>query len=216
MNAARQFSGDRSGAAAIVYGLTVIPFALMAGAAIDYSRASAAKSALQQATDAVALSVAVNLSPSSDLAAAQNTADKLLKARSKLPGLKILAATLSADKKKFCVTTEAGIPTAMMQLAKVEVMKASSHACAELGASGQTYEIALALDTSGSMNQSAGGMSKLQALKTAATHFINTMHAHAPGKVKMSITPFAGMVIPVDPSVTGNRALPWICLLYTS
>ncbi|HEX3182335.1 MAG TPA: VWA domain-containing protein [Beijerinckiaceae bacterium] len=72
------------------------------------------------------------------------------------------------------------------------------------------YEIALVLDNSGSMNESVSGNSKIAALRTAATNFVNTMfNAPFTGKVKMSIVPFAGRVS-VSSGDTSNGSASWI------
>jgi Putative Flp pilus-assembly TadE/G-like len=72
------------------------------------------------------------------------------------------------------------------------------------------YEIALVLDNSGSMNESVSGNSKIAALRTAATNFINTMfNGPFTGKVKMSIVPFAGLVS-LSSNDTSNGSASWI------
>jgi hypothetical protein len=58
------------------------------------------------------------------------------------------------------------------------------------------------------MNNSTNGQSKIQALKTAANSFVGTLFAKAPNNVKMSVVPFAGGVVAVDPSASRNQS--WI------
>jgi len=54
----RSFRSDKNGNVAILFGLLLIPIIGFAGAAIDYSRASSARTALQSALDAAALMLA--------------------------------------------------------------------------------------------------------------------------------------------------------------
>ena len=93
-------------------------------------------------------------------------------------------------------------------------MTPTARSCANLAGGtdpNTTYEIALVLDNSGSMSESAGGVTKIQSLRTAATSFTNTMFSKVTtGKLKMSITPFNAAVIAVDPTIAANRTLSWI------
>src|SRR5919112_2086146 len=54
---ARRFVGDRRGAVAIMFALSLLPLAVASGAAIDYSRAAQVRMDVQSATDAAALAV---------------------------------------------------------------------------------------------------------------------------------------------------------------
>ncbi len=54
----RRFGADKSGAVGVIFGLSVIPMMGLAGAAVDYGRASAARAGMQAAVDAAALSLA--------------------------------------------------------------------------------------------------------------------------------------------------------------
>ncbi len=57
MRMVQRFRTDERGTAAMMFGLAVLPLVAFAGAAIDYSRASSARTALQAAADATALQV---------------------------------------------------------------------------------------------------------------------------------------------------------------
>src|SRR3954451_23988958 len=54
----REFGGNNAGNVATAFALAMIPLAAAAGAAVDYSRASAARARLQAAGDAAALRAA--------------------------------------------------------------------------------------------------------------------------------------------------------------
>lgn len=210
LRAFHRLASDRRGNVAMIFGLAIIPVMFMAGAAVDFSRGAAMRSALQQATDAAALSVAARMTPSSLLQPNIDKAQVLLRANPRLAAATVVNGQITNGNTSFCITTSASVQTMIMQIAHIDTLSPRVTSCAEMGGGPNTFEIALALDNSGSMNESAGGATKIQSLKTAATNFVNTMFARAPGKVQMAITPFAGLVVPVDPTVAANHALSWI------
>ena len=57
MQAMRRFGTDRSGATAILFGLTLLPLMGAVGAAVDYSRAASFHSRAQLAVDGAALAI---------------------------------------------------------------------------------------------------------------------------------------------------------------
>ncbi|WP_036281576.1 TadE/TadG family type IV pilus assembly protein [Methylocystis sp. ATCC 49242] len=206
-----EFVSDHRGNVVMLFGLSVIPVMMMAGAAVDYARGVTTHKVLQQGADTAALAVASRITAATSTADAIKQAQNVLRSASqRLAAATISNATISADRKTFCIDAQVSIPTMIMKIARIDSMAPAVMSCAEIGGGSTNYEIALALDNSGSMNESAGGATKIQSLKTAATNFVNSMFAKSPGKVKIAITPFAGLVIPVDPTVAANRALPWI------
>ena len=59
--AARRFTGANEGNIAILFGIAVIPIVTFVGAAVDYTRANAARSSMQAALDSTALMLAKDL-----------------------------------------------------------------------------------------------------------------------------------------------------------
>src|SRR3954466_6113310 len=55
MNRIKSFPSDQRGATAILFGLLLLPLMAAVGAAVDYSRAANARTAMQTAVDAAAL-----------------------------------------------------------------------------------------------------------------------------------------------------------------
>ena len=81
----------------------------------------------------------------------------------------------TTNPRQIQLTTSANFSTSIVKavnsnFATVPV-KASSRCFSEQ----QTFEIALVLDNTGSMGSSSGGVSKLQAMKSAATNFVNAV-----------------------------------------
>ncbi len=207
-----QFVRDESGNAFMIFGLAFVPAMLMVGATIDYTRLAVTRSALRQGTDAAVLSVASKINGTTTITEAKNRAQVVLNATPRLGAATVTDATLSADRLTFCIKTSVSIPSAIMQIAQINTLSAGVSSCANLAGNANpnaTYEIALVLDNSGSMGESAGGVTKMQALKSAATNFINTMYSKSQN-VAFSITPFAAGVVAVDPTVAANRTLSWI------
>ncbi|PWB80354.1 MAG: hypothetical protein C3F11_18160 [Methylocystaceae bacterium] len=204
------------GNVAVIFGLTLAPVMLLVVLGVDYARIFAARSNLQQATDAAALAVAKNIVDSTTGQQAQAQAQVYL-ANNARGSISATAATISSDRMTFCLSTRVQIMSAFsklaLNLAGVGALNASANACAKMpgGLSPvDTYEIALVLDNSGSMSRSTNGMTKMQALQSAATSFVGTMFSRAPGRVQFAVTPFAGAVVAVDPTATANRSLSWI------
>ncbi|MBG0811844.1 pilus assembly protein [Methylosinus sp. H3A] len=212
---ARSFAQDRSGNIAIILGLSFAPVVMMIGAGVDYGRIAAARGSLQQAADAAVLAVAKGIVASTTDQQARSQAQVYLTTNYRNGAATVASATIAKDRLSLCITAQAQVATTIMQIARTSTMSTQVTACAALqgGISPtDTYEIALVLDNSGSMRRSTSGTTKMEALRTAATSFVNTMFTKAPSRVKFAITPFAAGVVAVDPTVTSNRALSWIDL----
>lgn len=211
-NRRAEFVTDEGGNTIMIFGLSLIPVLLMLGATADYTRYTMTRAALQQATDGAALMVASKMSPTTTNAQAKSQAQVMLASNSRMNSAVVDSAEISADKQTLCVNSHVSVPNAFMQMASFLTLTPSVKACASLAGGtdpNATYEIALVLDNSGSMASSAGGVSKMQALRTAATSFVNTMYSKSTN-VKMSVVPFAANVVVVDPAVNSNRSLSWI------
>ncbi|WP_018268594.1 TadE/TadG family type IV pilus assembly protein [Methylosinus sp. LW4] len=206
---------DRGGNVGIIFGLSFVPVVMMVGAGIDYGRLAAARGSLQRAADAAVLAVAKGIVSSTTDQLARSQAQVYLTTNYRNPTATVTSTTIATDRLSLCVTAQAQVVTSVMKIAGTSAMSTQVTSCAALqgGISPtDTYEIALVLDNSGSMSESTSGTTKIQALQSAATSFVNTMFTKAPGRVKFAITPFAGGVVAVDPNVSANRALSWIDL----
>jgi Flp pilus assembly protein TadG len=198
----------------IIFGLAAAPMMLMLGATVDFTRLSTTRASLQQATDAAALMAATKITATSTDLDAQRLAQVYLQNNFSNASATITSAAISSDRLSVKLTSSAQLPTTALKIAHIDTITANVTSQASLAGGtnpNTTYEIALVLDNSGSMGQSAGGVSKIQALRDAATSFTNTMFSKvASGKLQMSITPFNAAVIAVDATVASNRTLSWI------
>ena len=187
----RRFRHGKGGNVAVLFALTAVPLITVVGAAVDYSGAANLQSHLQADTDAAALVACKSpLTAEADLKA---LAQKALNGY--MPGQTVTITNFRATSNPRSVelTTRVSYPTRFMKIANVSSINISiASACA---AGENFYEIALVLDTTGSMSESAGTGSKIAALRTAATNFVNTMFANFDAThLKMSIVPFAAAV----------------------
>jgi Flp pilus assembly protein TadG len=210
--AGRAFISDEGGNTFMIFGLAFVPVMFMLGAATDYTRLSIKRAALQQGTDAATLAVASKMTSDTTVDQAKKQAQVILNSEPQLATATVTDVTISEDKQTFCANAQVTIQNAFMQMAHIANMTAAVASCANLAGGvdpGTTYEIALALDNSGSMSSSAGGVSKMQALRSAATSFVNTMYSKSQN-VKFSITPFAAGVKVLDGSDSNSRNLAWL------
>src|SRR3954469_4549113 len=185
----RSFLRDEEGAVVALAALSIPIMMLAIGAAVDYSRAGALKTRLQDGSDAAVL-VAAKSAPAmndSDLLAATT---KAFKANVNDPSAKIDSLKVSKGRRKAELTTSAAANNMFMGLAGLSQQSIGAFAASVTA--DNNYEIALVIDNSGSMGSSAGGASKMQAAKDAANKLIDTMMGaqQAANKTKFSIVPF--------------------------
>lgn len=200
----------------MIFGLAALPLIMAGGAAVDYSRASDLLTRLQAGTDATVLTICQT---SASVVTADLNTQVLTSVQSYL-GSKGTASlgslTLTNAPRTASLTTTSTYPTAFMKMVGQNTIPVSATA----GCTGGEvyYEIALVLDTTGSMLSSAGGVSKMQALKTAATNFVNYMFTTVDtSHLKIAVVPFAGAA-KVDPityasanwlDLNGKSSLHW-------
>jgi Flp pilus assembly protein TadG len=209
--AARSFRTNRKGQVAITFGLAMLPMIVVTGAAVDYSRAVAQRSNLQQATDATVLAIAhsyLNLASTSATLFTPTQTYLTGAMNAVTPGATTVTyngvvaptnvavlqtITLSQNNTQMCITSALIVGNSIMTIVRQPYTLVKADACSQVP---QTYEVALVLDNSGSMAESAGGQSKMQALITAASQLVDTLIPPATinPSVAISITPFTALV----------------------
>jgi hypothetical protein len=204
-----RFARNTSGQAALMFGLAALPIMAGAGVAIDFSRLATKHTSLQQATDATALAIATEATASTTnaqvLASAQNYITTGYSNRSAT----ITSATISSDHSSVCVSAQDIIQLGVMGMFGIASKVVTASTCTAI-AGFSSFEVALVLDNSGSMNNGVSGSTKLAALKTAANNFTTTMFSGGlAGRVKLSIVPFSGAVA-LSSTDTANGAASWI------
>ncbi len=223
---ARRFRRDESGATVTMFAFAGVAVICMAGAVVDYGRLSKAHSGLQAATDSAALAAA--RLPSKDAATMRAAADKFFIANtSGMAGQNIQITKFDFQESSGTVTIESSgvLDTTLMSIIGFTTMGFSSRSAALKEVTG-TVEMALVLDNTWSMSDSAGGGgSKITVLKSAAKNLVNTVLAQGGTNVKIGIVPFADYVnvgvgnrnqawmsVPADYSTTTTTpAVPYSC-----
>jgi len=192
--AARAFCGDRRGNVAITFALALIPVFGAVGVAVDYSRANAARTAMQAALDATALMVskeALNITA----AQVQNKAKKYFNAEFKRPEVKSLVTTFTMQNNgpgDFTVIAEATGTLDTTIAAVIGQKTMDIRATSQVRWGFKALELALALDNTGSM----ASKNKMVELKAAVKLLFSILkkNSKVPDDTKIAVIPFSTVV----------------------
>ena len=189
----RKFRVAEEGNIAVLFGILAVPILSFVGAAIDYTRANTARSAMQAALDSVSTMLAKDLSDGTITAAQINT-----KAQAYFTALYTnkdakavtISATYTASTPKgstIVVNGSGNVVTDFMKVAGFPTIGFDSSSTAAWG--NVRMRVALALDVTGSMADDG----KMDAMKPAAKALIDQLGALAKntGDVYISVIPFA-------------------------
>ena len=191
MQTVRCFKSDVRGTTAALFGLTVLPVMVLVGAAVDYSRASAAHARMQSALDAAALALSRgggHLADSELQARAQSVFTSVFGTD---PSVTAAPLAVTREGKSIRVEATGTVRTAFMQIAGFNEMAIGGTAVAAR----KKIELALVLDNTGSM----ASKNKLEELKRASKDLVDKLEiaARQAGDrelVKISIVPFNSKV----------------------
>jgi Flp pilus assembly protein TadG len=207
---ARRFASAENGNIAVVFAIALLPLLSFIGAAIDYSRANKARSAMQAALDSTSLMLAKDLSSGvitedeiSSKAQAYFAAlytDK--EAQSVSVNATYTAKTGSGS--TILVNGSGSVATDFMKVAGFPTIDFGSSSTSAWG--NARMRVAMVLDNTGSMADDG----KMPAMQTAAKNLVDQLSglAKTSGDIYISIVPFAK-----DVNLgTANNAyqLPWI------
>jgi Flp pilus assembly protein TadG len=186
-----RFLRNQKGGVAPILALMIIPLMGLVGAAVDYSRASSARTAMQAALDSTALMLSKD---AQTLSAAQldSKASLYFNAlfhRPEALNVQVQQQFSSSQQGSFNikVIASATVNTTFWRLIGQDQVNIS--ASGEIIWGIKKLNLALALDNTGSMASN----NKMTALKEAAHNLLNTLQKaeKTPGDVKVSIVPFA-------------------------
>ena len=187
------FAQDRRGAVAIMFAVALVPLIACIGAAIDYSRLLGRRAILTNVIDSSLLMVMQSYSGSAttaQLATLQTQATN--EVRTMLRDNTATVTLTQNSNGSLCVAGSASVPLAIMQMLGSATKQINASACS-LRAT--TFEVALVLDNTGSMANSAGGVSKMQALQTAAGQLVSILNpVPATPSAAISVVPFSSAV----------------------
>ena len=202
-----RWKSDRSGSYAVIFAISLVPILIAIGAAVDLSQAYFVKQRLTRALDAAGL--AVGGMTGLTTAQLQTVAQNYFNAN--YPASKIgtpAALVVTPGTNTVTLSVSATMPTSIMGIIGIDTLKIG--ASSQITRMGKKLEVALVLDTTGSMASS----SKLTTMQAAAKDLIDTVSAAAVnvGDVKIAIVPFT-----VDVKVgTAYKTADWIKWKWTT
>lgn len=186
----KRFTLSRSGGVALIFGLSFIPLSLLTLTAIDFHRASTVKAALQDAIDAASLAAARNQSATTT-AQIQTIGNNVLAANmASFPDVSLGTATftLSGDGTVNGVVHAEVTPLVANMFIGGPIDVAAT---SEVKRASKSLEVALVLDTTGSM-----GGTKISDLRTAANDLVDLVvqDVQTPHYTKVAIVPYSQAV----------------------
>jgi Flp pilus assembly protein TadG len=189
-----RFLADQRAGVAPVFALAIVPLIGFVGAAVDFSRGNAARTAMQASLDATALMLsrdAADMAP--ELITSKATA--LFNAQFDRPEVvnpQVTAVLTSPQQGSFIldVGVSGTVPTTFTRILGHEQLNIGSSAQVKWGV--KKLEVALVLDNTGSMASSG----KMAELKTASKNLLTKLQTAAKqlGDVKVAIVPFDKIV----------------------
>jgi Flp pilus assembly protein TadG len=182
-----RFRKDRRGNFAITFALAIIPVFGIAGIAVDYARLSDSRSDYQNAIEsgALAAATAVRSKPWERAEIEGRNAFAANMLNTDASGLSDVRFTYDTATQRVSAKAKGKIPTTLS--AVVGVPEFNFEVESEVVLPNYPIEVALVLDTTDSMSVQG----KMNALKTSATRFVDTLKANPLGDVKIGVAPFA-------------------------
>jgi Flp pilus assembly protein TadG len=190
---ARHFAGANGGNVAMIFGIAAVPLLSFIGAAIDYSRANAARSSMQAALDSTALMVAKDLTngviTTSQISATAQSYFTALYNNKDANSVTINATYTASGSMGSTVQVNGSgaVTTDFMKLAGFPNINFDTSSTSAWGT--VRMRVAMALDNTGSMAQDG----KIGALRTAASSLVDQLSGLSKnaGDVYISVVPFA-------------------------
>ena len=185
-------------------GIALIPLLGAVGAAVDYSQASATRTAFQNALDSTALmlSKTAALQTSSELQAAATNDFKALFTGSNAKNVTVTANYSTTSGSQLVLSGSATVDTNFLSILGIDTIHIAASTTSTWG--NTRLRVALVLDNTGSMASSG----KMTALKTASQNLLTQLKSAAvtADDVYVSVIPF-GKDVNVD---TSNVNAPWL------
>jgi Flp pilus assembly protein TadG len=200
-----RFLRARRGNMAMIGAIAMIPLILAVGLSVDYTRYTSAHKHLQEIADAAALALAATEDRDQsrlhavalDHVRANNNANRVQE---------IAIRNLGLDNDRVTLGVEGAIRATFMGLVGYDRLPVAAEAVAERAIRGNA-EIALILDNTWSMSATdAGGRSRIEMLKRAASQLVRELLAEDDGSLRIGLVPYAEYV-----NVgTNNRNASWL------
>jgi Flp pilus assembly protein TadG len=193
------FARNKRGNVAILFGLALLPLALAIGVTVDYGRALVVRERMADAADASAL--AIGSWPSLSEAELKTKAQQYFNANYSTSSIGATSAVqVSFPGNDIIVNVSGTVPTTFMRLANVNTIDVG--ASSTVTRKQRKIELALVLDTTGSMDSSG----KMDAMQAAAKGMVDTLFKGDKDDVKIAVVPFSAAV-----NVgTANKNATWL------
>lgn len=206
---ARRFLRDRRGATAVFLAIAIVPLVGFLGLAVDATRGYLVKARLNQALDAA------GLAGGRVIFADTRDADIQMYFNANFPpgymGATVTGPTVAVDanSEKLTLTADATLGTTFLRVLGIETM--TVHSDIEVTRRTDMLDVVLSIDVSGSMLESAGGgVTKIQAVRDAATTLTNILFGDDETKalLKIGLVPWNAKVNVMTQGVayTGSTA----------
>lgn len=174
---------DEGGNIVLLFGIGLSAITLFTGVAIDYARSVRAYTSLQNAADAVVLSVAREAQDSTPTDTLKAMATARMEAM--LEGsYEFTITSLTTTSGSLTLVAQGSVPAGLTTIAGYETLTQRVTSKAAWGTG--KLEVALVLDSTGSMNQ----FNRMVELKKAAAAMLDELKASDEGLVKIGIVPF--------------------------
>jgi Flp pilus assembly protein TadG len=202
----RRGAADERGAVAALFAVSSFAVLTLLGATLDYTMMARLRTSLQTASDGTAL-VLCKADPTLTQTALNSLATSTLAGY--MPTATVDPPVVTGPPRTISVTTHATYIPYFARLVGVNTFPMNVTAQCSVGE--RYFEIALVLDNSTSMDASSGSTSKMEALRQAATDFINFLYvsSNLTNYVKVAIVPFTAAVA-VDPATAATA--DWVDL----
>jgi Flp pilus assembly protein TadG len=193
-----RYAHDEGGNIILLFGIVGTALILFSGAALDYERSSQARTALQNAADAVVLGVARDAKDGASTDALKTLAASRM--ATMLPGNYAFSVkSVSTAGGGLTLTAEGAVPAGLTSVIGYSTLKQTVTSAAIWGTG--KLEVALVLDSTGSM----ANFSRMVELKKAAAALLTALQSSEPGLVKVAIVPFdVNVRVP-----TSNKTASW-------
>ena len=202
----RRFWKSQQGNVAPMLGLAIIPLLGAVGAAVDYTRASAARTQFQAALDSTALmlSKTAALQTAAQLQTAATTDVNAVLTANNVQNVTVAAYYSTTNGSQLTLNGSAVINTNFLSVLGIDTLNITASATSTWG--NTRLRVALVLDNTGSMASS----NKMTALKTASQNLLTQLKSSATNSddVYVSIIPF-NKDVNVDPSNVSANWLRW-------
>ena len=199
-----RFWKNAHGGVAPMLALAIIPLLTAVGSAIDYGRASSARTSFQTALDSTALMMSKVAATSTGQQLTADATDTLnaLFSRPDVSGVTVTASYVKSGGSKVILTANAAIATEFLTFLGYSTIPISASATASWG--NTRLRVSLVLDNTGSMSQD----NKMTALQTASHNLLTQLQSAASTSddVYVSIIPFNK-----DVNIgSSNYTQPWL------